>query len=103
MEIFAENRPINVENSDLVFFHITDLCGPHTDLRKTPRFHEMPHFFIFFKGCPTGHICESALSWMFLQTQAEVRPDPLDAFSRQDRKSTRLNSSHSQISYAVFC
>src|SRR2546427_5969389 len=26
----------------------------------------------------------------------QVRPDP-------DRKSTRLNSSHSQISYAVFC
>src|SRR2546430_10798050 len=24
-------------------------------------------------------------------------------FSRPDRKSTRLNSSHSQISYAVFC
>src|SRR2546430_10378235 len=27
--------------------------------------------------------------------------DPLE--DRQDRKSTRLNSSHSQISYAVFC
>src|SRR2546430_11202514 len=25
------------------------------------------------------------------------------AFIRTDRKSTRLNSSHSQISYAVFC
>src|SRR2546430_4412069 len=25
------------------------------------------------------------------------------SFSDQDRKSTRLNSSHSQISYAVFC
>src|SRR5688572_31044524 len=25
------------------------------------------------------------------------------ALDRQDRKSTRLNSSHSQISYAVFC
>src|SRR2546430_8610756 len=24
-------------------------------------------------------------------------------FTRRDRKSTRLNSSHSQISYAVFC
>src|SRR5256886_7567540 len=24
-------------------------------------------------------------------------------YSRKDRKSTRLNSSHSQISYAVFC
>src|SRR2546430_13185219 len=28
--------------------------------------------------------------------------DPLDV-EREDRKSTRLNSSHSQISYAVFC
>src|SRR2546430_12899299 len=26
-----------------------------------------------------------------------------DADARRDRKSTRLNSSHSQISYAVFC
>src|SRR5688572_31368609 len=26
-----------------------------------------------------------------------------DSLSRLDRKSTRLNSSHSQISYAVFC
>src|SRR2546430_7106513 len=26
-----------------------------------------------------------------------------NAFERIDRKSTRLNSSHSQISYAVFC
>src|SRR2546430_7990921 len=25
------------------------------------------------------------------------------AYKKQDRKSTRLNSSHSQISYAVFC
>src|SRR2546430_13632079 len=28
---------------------------------------------------------------------------PVTAESRVDRKSTRLNSSHSQISYAVFC
>src|SRR2546430_13375802 len=27
----------------------------------------------------------------------------LEWFERRDRKSTRLNSSHSQISYAVFC
>src|SRR5688572_16472890 len=27
----------------------------------------------------------------------------LKALSKKDRKSTRLNSSHSQISYAVFC
>src|SRR5438270_3385283 len=27
----------------------------------------------------------------------------VEAFFERDRKSTRLNSSHSQISYAVFC
>src|SRR5688572_7377136 len=32
-----------------------------------------------------------------------VRPLPKDFWDTQDRKSTRLNSSHSQISYAVFC
>src|SRR3712207_8831252 len=31
-----------------------------------------------------------------------VQPSSL-AFGRQDRKSTRLNSSHANISYAVFC
>src|SRR5205085_5601829 len=29
--------------------------------------------------------------------------DRVDVHRMQDRKSTRLNSSHSQISYAVFC
>src|SRR2546430_11225012 len=33
-----------------------------------------------------------------------VEVDPAgDAGTEEDRKSTRLNSSHSQISYAVFC
>src|SRR5438270_5646712 len=37
---------------------------------------------------------------------AKARPSPYRDFERVgdgDRKSTRLNSSHSQISYAVFC
>src|SRR2546430_12121322 len=32
-----------------------------------------------------------------------VNPPFIEAQSALDRKSTRLNSSHSQISYAVFC
>src|SRR2546430_9478481 len=32
-----------------------------------------------------------------------VREIPLPGPANRDRKSTRLNSSHSQISYAVFC
>src|SRR2546430_8052637 len=31
------------------------------------------------------------------------RERAVDGADREDRKSTRLNSSHSQISYAVFC
>src|SRR5688572_32518615 len=34
-----------------------------------------------------------------LRSDTSVKPRP----STSDRKSTRLNSSHSQISYAVFC
>src|SRR5690242_21860882 len=32
-----------------------------------------------------------------------VQPCALHAYGRRDRKSTRLNSSHMSISYAVFC
>src|SRR2546427_11384497 len=34
---------------------------------------------------------------------ATIRHQSFDENWRRDRKSTRLNSSHSQISYAVFC
>src|SRR2546430_11649212 len=43
------------------------------------------------------------------QTKFDALPKPMvfrpmgGGAPRQDRKSTRLNSSHSQISYAVFC
>src|SRR2546427_2402200 len=33
----------------------------------------------------------------------ETDPERYGYFTSKDRKSTRLNSSHSQISYAVFC
>src|SRR2546430_5950748 len=35
--------------------------------------------------------------------QSEALKDDTHRRKRSDRKSTRLNSSHSQISYAVFC
>src|SRR5574340_1328286 len=36
-------------------------------------------------------------------TFADVRPHGDERRGRKDRKSTRLNSSHQKISYAVFC
>src|SRR5437868_15514752 len=38
-----------------------------------------------------------------LHTRAESTPPHHRRFSPRDRKSTRLNSSHVSISYAVFC
>src|SRR4051794_41489817 len=37
------------------------------------------------------------------QPRARCRALALDELEREDRKSTRLNSSHPSISYAVFC
>src|SRR2546421_7551990 len=38
-----------------------------------------------------------------LSIARELPADEMKRASRSDRKSTRLNSSHDQISYAVFC
>src|SRR2546427_10717098 len=45
------------------------------------------------RGDPIGHLRDAA-------ADRGAATGPLDL---RDRKSTRLNSSHSQISYAVFC
>src|SRR2546430_12198637 len=49
-------------------------------------------------GCLLLVIC-AATSW----AQTSAAPKRREAEYYVDRKSTRLNSSHSQISYAVFC
>src|SRR2546427_4581456 len=38
-----------------------------------------------------------------IELRAKMLKGPISTASTVDRKSTRLNSSHSQISYAVFC
>src|SRR5699024_11703333 len=38
-----------------------------------------------------------------MQTPAQRQIDPVQCCDTEDRKSTRLNSSHVSISYAVFC
>src|SRR5436305_10856706 len=43
-------------------------------------------------------VCEE-----YLVEMRHQRKKPLGQNARQDRKSTRLNSSHVRISYAVFC
>src|SRR2546430_3037717 len=70
---------------------------PYTTLFRSTR---GEHFWendqrIFWRcglGYQTAHSCE-VCGFVF----------PRDVELKADRKSTRLNSSHSQISYAVFC
>src|SRR5256886_10246218 len=66
-------------------------------IRRPPRSTLFPYTTLFRSPRPTRTP----------QREPRRRPRPqaaeMLAGPRRDRKSTRLNSSHSQISYAVFC
>src|SRR5206468_8023779 len=68
---------------------------------------EIPLRFIEIQGRP--HIlyaAEAPPAWISWATAARVRwriGNQVFVGNARDRKSTRLNSSHDQISYAVFC
>src|SRR2546430_13754969 len=85
------------------------------DLLRRP---ELNRSIVFTETCPTcggpltqGECLRCLISLGFLsdsqqpeksQTGRRLTPGQLK-YDHLDRKSTRLNSSHSQISYAVFC
>src|SRR5215469_18162482 len=86
------DKIIRPDASTIVYF-----SSPHLNflffflmIRRPPRSTLFPYTTLF-RSWPAP--LAPALAG-FLQTQAG---------SRQDRKSTRLNSSHVEISYAVFC
>src|SRR3972149_683472 len=62
-------------------------------IRRPPRSTLFPYTTLFRSSCGARRCQDSA--------RAPGGRGPADALA--DRKSTRLNSSHSQISYAVFC
>src|SRR2546430_8073494 len=77
-------------------------------IRRPPRSTLFPYTTLFRPPC------ERKVRDIFRQARPVVRPPQVFARGLQlhgtepviehlDRKSTRLNSSHSQISYAVFC
>src|SRR5688572_30938229 len=53
--------------------------------------------------CSTNKRDPAQQHWPWLKNSAKCEPWTAWSMSASDRKSTRLNSSHSQISYAVFC
>src|SRR3712207_8609496 len=76
---------------------------PYTTLFRSPA-HLAVRLALLVAGRPVGH--DEARDLVVLGARGD-RHDPGDVGSRVgdelDRKSTRLNSSHANISYAVFC
>src|SRR5688572_31674513 len=93
-------RTPRVRSSPLFFFSMT---------RRPPRSTLFPYTTLFRSTdarrlCRIIHDDGTVHAVGDLRGRVEVRVVPIVAGVRQgDRKSTRLNSSHSQISYAVFC
>src|SRR2546430_11820335 len=75
-------------------------------IRRPPRSTLFPYTTLFRSlgpglGRVGRHRLDRAVTRLALETRADVRL--VREVRELDRKSTRLNSSHSQISYAVFC
>src|SRR2546430_13383996 len=70
-------------------------------IRRPPRSTLFP-YTTFFRS-PLGHLAKAFAVAHPGEPQPGDHVVPNGHRGERDRKSTRLNSSHSQISYAVFC
>src|SRR5256886_7732534 len=76
-------------------------------IRRPPRSTLFPYTTLF-RSSTHGVNCTGSCSWKVyvkdgIITWESQQTDYPSVGPDRDRKSTRLNSSHSQISYAVFC
>src|SRR2546427_1205976 len=76
---------------------------PYTTLFRSELRGELRYRQYLLRLTPTPAAATQLLSDAEADLRESVRLAPERAGAWRDRKSTRLNSSHSQISYAVFC
>src|SRR3712207_7301524 len=76
---------------------------PYTTLFRSrdPQSHHVP--FSLAEGGLARARCDEHIEGSAFRVRSDGVPDIEDCSRRRDRKSTRLNSSHANISYAVFC
>src|SRR3712207_6876452 len=75
-------------------------------IRRPPRSTLFPYTTLFRSGLgrlPEGEVARVALAGLEVLAHADQLALFGGATGELDRKSTRLNSSHANISYAVFC
>src|SRR2546430_15503987 len=85
-----------VDGAYLVFFFFFLM------IRRPPRSTLFPYTTLF-RSTSTGSQLHRSNSRRPIANREYLRDWPYPGCRKRDRKSTRLNSSHSQISYAVFC
>src|SRR2546428_4497696 len=71
-------------------------------IRRPPRSTLFPYTTLFRSEGAAAHARRSLRRHVHAEQHRAARHDRFES-DRPDRKSTRLNSSHDQISYAVFC
>src|SRR2546426_8267886 len=71
-------------------------------IRRPPRSTLFPYTTLF-RSIAAVPLCDSAVAVMVADPGADATTRPDASTVARDRKSTRLNSSHLVISYAVFC
>src|SRR3712207_7072299 len=80
-------------------------------IRRPPRSTLFPYTTLFRSPLASSyapslsrsHTCEAIVPSGSLAEDVKVTVEPVSSGFGEDRKSTRLNSSHANISYAVFC
>src|SRR2546430_10768315 len=72
-------------------------------IRRPPRSTLFPYPTLFRSDQAVPQAVDRAVPVQPGRLAEHRRADRAGTLAGQDRKSTRLNSSHSQISYAVFC
>src|SRR3712207_7712006 len=79
---------------------------PYTTLfRSVDNVVDMAHFFYVHFAFPMAfrNVFEGHVATQYLESRGRPDVGKGTAYTGADRKSTRLNSSHANISYAVFC
>src|SRR2546430_3635011 len=72
-------------------------------IRRPPRSTLFPYTTLFRSDARSASDCIIEITSQFRTYGIALHGSPSPGELARDRKSTRLNSSHSQISYAVFC
>src|SRR3712207_8955086 len=72
-------------------------------IRRPPRSTLFPYTTLFRSRSGGNDVIDGERLWRRISDLGEMGKQEEGGVTRLDRKSTRLNSSHANISYAVFC